>query len=569
MPIVAKITGKENAEYDSLINAYKEAVDGDTIVLEADDSTADFLEIQQNSVTLDLNGHSFTSAAPKTAVVVHNNAHLTVTDSSDNQSGKIVSSKGQGIGVGSDAYPNGSSLTFNAGNVESQETGIAVFGSSKLEFNSGTVHSKDNAAIATSGKAAFKDMHYDITINGGQLVAGTTSAGYANCGLYLANNGSCVVNGGTITSEKGAGIVVRAGDLKVTGGTIDARGTDLTGLRMGDANPTFCGGIEVNNSSNYPGTMGTTLVTGGSVSSKANAAVLVIGDPAATSNTHDSKVVIKDGTFDGQLAINYVSADGKDIEDPTTAQVSVLGGTFNASPEKFVDASKLTRTVDDSGNTVYEVLDSLQTVSKNVKKLVDASDTRDKTLADIYNRLNRDFDQDTDNTENIEKLVDITSQMNSTGQATLETTQSIKETVESINEYSKSLDASNSKIDTTTDKTYQDVETIKTTTNKVLTELNELNSSMIQLLDLNQKILVETAKLLGDDQTLSTQSSKTLKQIYEEQINYHIQQAKADQRTEFVWNHTMNDDVKAIFESKGCKVSQPENLGGMYLITLA
>lgn len=566
MAVVAKIG---NAEYGSLIDAYNAASDGDTITLVADDITDDFLEIWENSVTVDLNGHSFTSTNSVSSVAINNNAHLTVTDTSESQTGKIVSPEAQGILVASDDYPNGSSLTFNSGNIESKEAGIVVAASGELEFNGGKVKASDHAAISTNGKVAFKDMYYNITINGGELIAGTESSGYANCGVYLANNGECTINGGIITSEKGAGVVIRAGKLKVNGGTINAYGTDLSGLRMGDAAPTYCGGIEIDNSANYPGKMDTTIVTGGDISSKASAAVLVIGDPSETSNTTNSKVVIADGTFTGTTAINYVAKDGTEIEDTSSAQISLTGGTFSSSPEKFVDSSKLTTTVDEDGNTVYEVLDSLQTVSKNVKKLVAASDTRDETLKDIYNRLNADYDQDTDNAENIAKIVKTTNEIDSTGKSTLEVTQSIKTTVESINEYSKSLDESNDKIDSTTDKTYQDVEVIKTTTSKVLSELNELNSAMIQLLDLNQKILTETAKLLGDDLTLSTNSSKTLKQIYEEQINYHIQQAKADGLTEFVWNHTMNDTVKDIFESKGCTVSQPENLGGMYLVTLA
>lgn len=564
MATVAKIGDKE---FESLIAAYDESVSGDTLTLVADDTTDDFLEVFEKSVTLDLNGHSFTSSSGS-AVTVNNNASLVVTDSSDDHSGKIVATKGQGILVGTSDYPTGASLEFDAGTIESQEMGIVFIGDSKVVINGGKIHSKDNAALGGNGSQSFSKYEYDVTVNGGELIAGTETAGYANSAVYAPNNGTITINGGTITSEKGAGIVVRAGKVKVNGGTINALGTDVSGLRMGDANPTYCGGIEVCNAANYPGKMGVTSISGGTITSKSNAAALVIGNPSDSSNASNSKLVITDGTFDGTEPVDYVDKSGKEIDDASTSGVSVSGGTFSKAPTKFVDESKLTTSIDENGNEVYEVLDSLQTVSKNVKKLTKASEVRDETLINIYNRLNKDFDQDTDNAENISKILSTSQDISKTSSDVLTQTQSIKSTVESINKFTESLDESNDKIDSTTDKTYQDVEVIKATTNKVLTELTELNSEMIQLLDLNQKTLTEVAKLLGDDITLNTNKSKTIKQIYEEQITYHINQAKAAGETSFIWNHTMNDTVKEIFEAKGCTLTQPENLGGMYLVTL-
>lgn len=564
MATVAKINDKE---FESLISAYDSSASGDILTLVSDDTTDDFLEVFEKSITLDLNGHTFTSSSGS-AVTVDNNASLVVKDSSDAQTGKIVATKGQGILVGTSKYPEGAYLELDSGTIESQETGIAFVGNSKVVINGGIVHSKDNAALAGNGSASFSKYSYDATVNGGTLIAGTTSAGYANSAIYAPNNGTITVNGGTITSEKGAGIVVRAGKVKVNGGTINALGTDASGLRMGDANPTYCGGIEVCNAANYPGKMETVSVNGGTISSKSNAAVLVIGKPSDSTNAINSKLVITDGTFDGTKSIGYVDKSGKEISDVSDSGVTVVGGSFSKSPANFVDESKLTTSVDDDGNEVYEVLDSLQTVSKNVKKLTKASEVRDETLTNIYNRLNKDFDQDTDNAENISKILSTSQDISTTGSNVLAQTQSIKSTVESINKFTESLDESNDKIDSTTDKTYQDVEIIKSTTNKVLTELTELNSEMIQLLDLNQKTLTEVAKLLGDDVTLNSSKTKTIKQIYEEQVTYHINQAKAAGENTFVWNHTMNDTVKEIFDSKGCTITQPESLGGMYLITL-
>lgn len=564
---MATVTKIGDKDFESLIAAYDSSVSGDTLTLVADETTDSSLEVFEKSVTLDLNGHSFTSSSDS-AVIVDNNASLIVTDTSDNASGKIVASKGQGILVGSSKYPQGAFLEFDAGTVESQEMGIVFVGDSKVIINGGKIYSKDNAALGGNRSQSFSQYAYNVTVNGGELIAGTQTAGYANSAIYAPNNGTVTINGGNITSEKGAGIVVRAGKVKVNGGTINALGTDVSGLRMGDANPTYCGGIEVCNASNYPGKMGVTSINGGTIISKSNAAALVIGNPSESSNAANSKLVITDGTFEGTEPIDYVDKSGKEIEDTSTSGVSVSGGTFSKAPTKFVDESKLTTSVDENGNEVYEVLDSLQTVSKNVKKLTKASEVRDETLTNIYNRLNKDFDQDTDNSENISKILSASQDISKTGSDVLTQTQSIKSTVESINKYTESLDESTNKIDSTTDKTYQDVEVIKATTNKVLTELAELNSEMIQLLDLNQKTLTEVAKLLGDDVTLNTSKSKTIKQIYEEQITYHINQAKAAGETSFIWNHTMNDTVKEIFKARGCTLTQPESLGGMYLVTL-
>lgn len=519
MATVAKIGDKE---FESLIAACASSVSGDTLTLVDDETTDTTLEILEKSLTLNLNGHSFTSSGDS-AVIVSKKASLIVTDTSDTASGKIVASKGNGIVVGTSDYPEGSSLEFNAGTIESQEVGIVFLGDSKVVVNGGKIYSKDNAALSGNGSQSFSQYAYDVTVNGGELIAGTQTAGYANSAVYAPNNGTVTINGGNITSEKGAGIVVRAGKVKVNGGTI---------------------------------------------TSKSNAAALVIGNPSDSANASNSKLVITDGKFEGTEPIDYVDKSGKEIEDTSTSGISVSGGTFSKAPTKFVDSSKLTTSFDENGNEVYEVLDSLQTVSKNVKKLTQASEVRDETLTNIYNRLNKDFDQDTDNAENISKILSTSQDISKTGSDVLTQTQSIKSTVESINKFTESLDKSTDNIDSTTDKTYQDVEEIKATTNKVLTELTELNSEMIQLLDLNQKTLTEVAKLLGDDVTLNTSKSKTLKQIYEEQITYHINQAKAAGETSFIWNHTMNDTVKEIFEAKGCKLTQPESLGGMYLVTL-
>lgn len=564
MATVAKIGDKE---FESLISACASSVSGDTLTLVDDETTDTTLEILEKSLTLNLNGHSFTSSRDS-AVIVSKKASLTVTDTSDTASGKIVASKGNGIVVGTSDYPEGSSLEFNAGTIESQEVGIVFLGDSKVVVNGGKIYSKDNAALSGNGSQSFSQYAYDVTVNGGELIAGTQTAGYANSAVYAPNNGTVTINGGNITSEKGAGIVVRAGKVKVNGGTINALGTDVSGLRMGDANPTYCGGVEVCNASNYPGKMGVTSINGGTITSKSNAAALVIGNPSDSANASNSKLVITDGKFEGTEPIDYVDKSGKEIEDTSTSGVSVSGGTFSKAPTKFVDSSKLTTSFDENGNEVYEVLDSLQTVSKNVKKLTQASEVRDETLTNIYNRLNKDFDQDTDNSENISKILSTSQDISKTGSDVLTQTQSIKSTVESINKFTESLDKSTDNIDSTTGKTYQDVEEIKATTNKLLTELTELNSGMIQLLDLNQQTFTEVAKLLGDDVTLNTSKSKTLKQIYEEQITYHINQAKAAGETSFIWNHTMNDTVKEIFEAKGCKLTQPESLGGMYLVTL-
>jgi len=59
----------------------------------------------------------------------------------------------------------------------------------------------------------------NIVINGGKFIAHISSTGYTACGIYMPNSGKLTMNGGEIISD-GAGIVMRAGEVELNGGSI-------------------------------------------------------------------------------------------------------------------------------------------------------------------------------------------------------------------------------------------------------------------------------------------------------------------------------------------------------------
>ena len=101
-----------------------------------------------------------------------------------------------------------------------------------------------------------------------------------------------MIHGGTITGESGAGIVIRSGSLTMDGGTVAGNGTGGEDCKMGDAVPTYCGGIEVGYSSNYPGGMGNITISGGTITSGSDQSFRVLGTP-----TSESVISITGGTF--------------------------------------------------------------------------------------------------------------------------------------------------------------------------------------------------------------------------------------------------------------------------------
>ena len=245
--VVATVDGKGYATVQDAINN----ADGKTVVLNKD--TTETVEVPQGiTVTLDLNGKTL-----KEEKVLNVEGNLTVKDSAAGQSsvdgnynvsyqsGKIVNIKEDGETQEEKAnrvtvcVQSGGTFTLESGTLESkknytveitdnahavinggyqvaQEGGPTVHGSGAvLDVNGGVIEGIDNSAVAGNGKPGLGGTTINIT--GGTLIGRIQSAGYIANAIYHPQNGVLNITGGTIYAENGVGILMRNGELNVSG----------------------------------------------------------------------------------------------------------------------------------------------------------------------------------------------------------------------------------------------------------------------------------------------------------------------------------------------------------------
>lgn len=227
-----------------------------------DKVTAPFIIVDGKNVILDLNGKTLTAA-----VIATNKANLTIKDSGSNglidgrnskgvlarlgskvtlESGSINSIKDCGVGV------NESTFIMNGGKITAQEFGIIYQNNAKITINSGTIETKDNAAIGDNGTAGSGGNV--VNVNGGNLISNIVSKGYISCGIYNANDTTLTVKSGVkITANKGgAGIVIRGGKVTIAKDVIDNMVTGTTKGKVGDSKVIVAGKVVKDYASNYP-----------------------------------------------------------------------------------------------------------------------------------------------------------------------------------------------------------------------------------------------------------------------------------------------------------------------------
>ena len=174
------------------------------------------------TVTLDLAGFTVTAANTEVGHIQVNGA-LTVTDTSNPSTGKIVSGATGTWGLIQLANAIGdsaASFTLTAGTIKTEYTyGIVLKGNgSTVAINGGTVEAY-YMAIMNHGS---KSTGTTITVNGGTV---ESTNDYA---IYGATAGSITINDGTVAGAAGA-VDVKAGTLDINGGEIAYTGGGNTG----------------------------------------------------------------------------------------------------------------------------------------------------------------------------------------------------------------------------------------------------------------------------------------------------------------------------------------------------
>ena len=210
------------------------------IVLTNSITTNNFVIPADKDVTLDLNGRTVTNAGSHTIL---NKGHLTLTDSSADKSGQIISLKGNTAALrnGDNAVcvVEGGTISRDGANGNTWHV-VENFG--KMTFNGGKVVLKNGNGFAITNGWNYFDpgastTHAVMEINALEL--DTDSSGIKNCrygdltvndvtvtstGYWALSNdylGTAVINGGTLTSNSFKAVSNGAA-MTVNGGTFDA-----------------------------------------------------------------------------------------------------------------------------------------------------------------------------------------------------------------------------------------------------------------------------------------------------------------------------------------------------------
>ena len=267
---VAKIG---DVKYETLIEAFAAAKNGDTITLLADVELSSAIEIQKGkTITLDLNGKKLSTdlqpGGTKHYYAIDNYGTFTLRDSSAEQSGEI-----------------------RARGIENLETGTMTIESGKI------------VAIDTNGGAAIWN-NANLTINGGTFVAehvGASSDQFGPGCVY--NDGTLTINGGTFMSanKRTYAIVSKAGTVTIT--PADGKNVTISGAH---------GGLGIDG--------GTAIINGGSYASDDYYGLYVSND-AGTAD-----VTVNGGTFTGNKYSVLIGSDGS---SSVTSTLKINGGTFD------------------------------------------------------------------------------------------------------------------------------------------------------------------------------------------------------------------------------------------------
>lgn len=255
------------------------------IVLTNSITTNNFVIPADKDVTLDLNGRTVTNAGSHTIL---NQGHLTLTDSSADKSGQIISLKGNTAALrnGDNAVcvVEGGTISRDGANGNTWHV-VENFG--KMTFNGGKVVLKNGNGFAITNGWNYFDpgastTHAVMEINALEL--DTDSSGIKNCrygdltvndvtvtstGYWALSNdylGTAVINGGTLTSTSFKAVSNGAA-MTVNGGTFD--GTEGLVLQSYATSTVLNGGtftnMNVDALSGYVGTGHTAQQSGTSV----------------------------------------------------------------------------------------------------------------------------------------------------------------------------------------------------------------------------------------------------------------------------------------------------------------
>ena len=268
---VAKV---DNVKYETLQAAINAAKGGSTVRLLANVTLTETAVFPAGKkVDLNLVGHNITATG--TALRINGTTDIQSTGGV----GTIESTGNVAVAVG-----NNAKLSVFSGTLKGREgaviTGTSTGATIDVRGSKATLIATDNAVIAGNGSKRDGDPN-NITIRNGTFIGSITTKGYIACGIYAPWNDNVTVSGGTFNITNGAGIVARAGTVKVTGGTFNCGDGTAKGWVGDSKNNVPNAALVFDRDANYPALTESSqiLVSGGTFSTDpaANGATLADG----------------------------------------------------------------------------------------------------------------------------------------------------------------------------------------------------------------------------------------------------------------------------------------------------
>ena len=321
-----------DVKYETLQAAIDAAKGGSTVRLLADVTLTETAVFPAGkTVHLNLAGHNITATG--TALRINGTTDIQSTGGV----GTIESTGNVAVAVG-----NNAKVTVYSGTLKGREgaviTGKSTGATIEIRYNA-TLIATDNAVIAGNGSQRDGKPN-TILVKGGTFIGNIKTTGYIACGIYAPWNDNVTVSGGTFNITNGAGIVARAGTVKVKGGTFNCTGT-AEGYVGDSKNKVPCAALVFDEAANYPALTPDSkiLVSGGSFST----------DPAANgAKLADGYVAIPnaDGVYKVAKA-NPVAAIGDVKYDTLQAAITAAQDTK--------DGATITLLTDINTSSYYEV----------------------------------------------------------------------------------------------------------------------------------------------------------------------------------------------------------------------
>jgi len=253
------------------------------------------------SFTIDLGEQTISSTMNQTlfdvdggTLTIKGNGTINVTDciATATNGGRIVINGGSYVtnDVGFTCSGNGTKVTFNRGSLEAGLGGIGAADGGEILINGGEIEVDDNYAIYTNPESGRGNNI--ITINGGTITGNSDTTGYEACGVYIANNDTFTMTGGSIVGEGGCGILMRGGTVTISNGSVTATtGTNVPGRVGTNSTNMSASAVIYHETANFPGKDGMSLTISGGNFVGANHSVEVL------SNEVTPDVTVTGGSF--------------------------------------------------------------------------------------------------------------------------------------------------------------------------------------------------------------------------------------------------------------------------------